>query len=560
MLALFKNLPMRVKVFGNSLLILTIFGMAAGYALYTMNKINTELETIAEQDIPLTKILTALTTHQLQQAILFERALHHAAVSAQEEKAKEKFEHTVREFDKGAVRYGEEMHKALALADGAMKQAHTEEEVAEFTSVAAALKRIDTESIDYTRHAKEVFGLLAEGHLHDAEVKAEGTTKEEEQLNHELEALLLQVENFTEKSANIAKIHESEAFIVLSIVTLVSIVLGLLISWFVSSFIVQALRAAIKTASGDLRNEIVVESRDEVGQLLAGMNGMRQKIINLINQITGTTAQLSAAAEELSAVTLQSRDSIQRQQMETEQVATAMNEMATTVQDVSSNITKTATAAREANTETTEVKMIVAHTCEKIRRLATQIDEASQTVNQLEANSNDITRVLDVIEGIAEQTNLLALNAAIEAARAGEQGRGFAVVADEVRTLASRTQQSTEEINQMIEKFQGGAKQAVGAMHASREQAQSGVQEAEAAEGSLAAIADAVSNINDMASTIASAAEEQTAVADEVNKNIVRISDMTNETAEGARQTAIASEDLTRMAAELQRVVGEFAV
>lgn len=214
-----------------------------------------------------------------------------------------------------------------------------------------------------------------------------------------------------------------------------------------------------------------------------------------------------------------------------------------------------ASAARAANTETTEVKMIVAHTCEKIRRLATQIDEASQTVNQLEANSNDITRVLDVIEGIAEQSNLLALNAAIEATCAGEQGRGFAVVADEVRTLASRTQESTEEINQMIEKFQGGAKQAVSAMLASREQTQSSVQKAEAAEGSLSIIATAVSNINDMASTIASAAEEQTAVANEVNKNIVRISDMTSETAEGARQRRPDPDG-----GELQPVVGNFAV
>ncbi|MCU7849731.1 MAG: methyl-accepting chemotaxis protein [Candidatus Thiodiazotropha sp. (ex Lucinoma kastoroae)] len=237
-----------------------------------------------------------------------------------------------------------------------------------------------------------------------------------------------------------------------------------------------------------------------------------------------------------------------------------MNEMTVTVQQVAVNINHTASAADEANQQTSEGSLIVQRSIAQINKLAEQVETSSHTINDLEKHSETINTVLDVIKGIADQTNLLALNAAIEAARAGEQGRGFAVVADEVRTLADRTRKSTDEINGMIEKLQAGSRQAVTVMDQSREEAKSAVEFATQTGDALATITQAVEKINEMSTQIASAAEEQGSVAEEINRNIVKINDMSNQTADGASETATASQDLARMATELQGLVKRFTV
>lgn len=320
----------------------------------------------------------------------------------------------------------------------------------------------------------------------------------------------------------------------------------------------RAVHELQRVADGDLSSSFEVERGDEIGQLVGAMSSMRKRLVNMISQISGTTVTLSAASEEMSAITSKASSSINRQRSETEQVATAMNEMTATVQEVAGNIGHTASAAHDANKETLDGQRVVEQAAKQIKELANQLESASSTIHQLEHDSQEITTILDVIRGVAEQTNLLALNAAIEAARAGEQGRGFAVVADEVRTLASRTQQSTEEINQMIEKLRSGTHQAVEVMDRSREQARSAVDSATTAGRSLSSIASAVARINDMSTQIASAAEEQSSVSEEINRNIVRISDMTDESAEGASQIATASQDLARIAVDLEGLVGQF--
>ena len=347
--------------------------------------------------------------------------------------------------------------------------------------------------------------------------------------------------------------------------TLVAIAIGVFVSLFISRMIFVPLSRVVERAksiaAGNLTEPALEEKgRDEITELTVSINEMSNSLRDMVQRIGGSSEQIASSSEELSAITQQSSQSIYEQQSQTEQVATAMNEMSATVQEVSRSISSTAMAAEEANSETEQGCGIVESAIEAIQKLASRIESAAEVIHRVEKDSEDISTVLDVIEGVAEQTNLLALNAAIEAARAGEQGRGFAVVADEVRTLAGRTQKSTEEINQVIEKLQEGSRQAVEVMNTSREEAQSVVDQARQAGESLATISLAVRKINEMSTQIASAAEEQRATSEEINRNITSISGLANETSAGAQQTAAASEELAQLATDLQGVVAQFRV
>jgi methyl-accepting chemotaxis protein len=314
-------------------------------------------------------------------------------------------------------------------------------------------------------------------------------------------------------------------------------------------------------ADGDLTgDELTSKGNDELAELAVAINHMSVSLNDVIQHISSSVHRIASASEELSATSEETGTSIYEQQSQTEQVATAMNEMSATVLEVSRNIAVTAQAAQEANAETANGRKVVDDAVGGIQLLAGHLDGTADTIHQLEQDSDNINAVLDVIKSVAEQTNLLALNAAIEAARAGEQGRGFAVVADEVRTLAGRTQKSTEEINQVIEKLQAGSRNAVGAMNKSREEAQSVVEQASKAGASLSKISAAVEHINDMSTQIASAAEEQSATAEEINRNITNISEIAHETTSGAQQTIAASSDLARLSTELHEVVARFKV
>jgi methyl-accepting chemotaxis protein len=337
-------------------------------------------------------------------------------------------------------------------------------------------------------------------------------------------------------------------------------------TFFVASGIMRAIADVsdnlreIARGEGDLTRRLQAGSQDEVGQLVDYFNTFMGKLQGIIQELKGYSGSVGSAAEELSSITQKSRDGMERQRVETDQVATASNEMAATVAEVAQNAELAAEAASSANAAASGGSGVVDETIAIINRLAGDVEQGADAVNQLQSESENVGTVLDVIRGIAEQTNLLALNAAIEAARAGEQGRGFAVVADEVRTLASRTQESTQEIQAMIEKLQNSAGQAADIMKRSKDTSQQGVSKAAEAGEALQEITSAVTVISDMNAQIASASEEQSSVAMEMDKNISNINRATEENAESSNQLAHAGESLNHVAVQMQETVGQFKV
>ncbi len=555
-----SNLPVRMKIMGNAGILLILLACSSLYGIYAMSQIGASLQSITEADIPLTTKITNITEHQLQQALHLERALRFSGALQQD---LVHFKEEMRSFNEINQKIETEIREGVNLVE--TLEDLSAEEQAEFARMDAALKNIESEHADYAQHAQTVFAHLSEGNITAAEAMIKRVETEGDRLDEELRSQLSAISAFTAQASLHAEQQEQSALSTLAAITLVALLTGFALSWLITGNITRRLSQVSKglkaIASGDLRRQAHGrDGRDEIGSLKASAQEMHSRLLEMIGHISETTEQLSAAAEEMSIVTVQTREGIQQQQSETEQVATAMNEMTATVQEVANNITLSAEAAETTYRDTDNGRQIIEGTIQDIQQLASRIEHGAETVQQLEQHSGEISGVLDVIKGVAEQTNLLALNAAIEAARAGEQGRGFAVVADEVRTLASRTQQSTEEINQMINNLQAVSQAAVQVMTESREQVQSVVTQATAADATFTEIRDAVAHINDMNGQIASAAEEQSCVAEEINRNIVQINDIAGETASGAEHTAIASQDLAHMATELQSIVRQFKV
>nr|WP_330215473.1 methyl-accepting chemotaxis protein [Pseudomonas sp. AM8] len=344
----------------------------------------------------------------------------------------------------------------------------------------------------------------------------------------------------------------------LVIATLLTLLFAWLLTRSITLPISQALEAAEEVAEGNLTRPIKVDGNDEAGRLLAAMAKMQDKLRDTLQRIAGSATQLASAAEELNAVTDESARGLTRQNNEIEQAATAVNEMTSAVEEVARNAVSTSEASRNATTSAGDGRDLVQETVSAIERMSGDVQATATLIGELANESRDIGKVLDVIRGLADQTNLLALNAAIEAARAGEAGRGFAVVADEVRALAHRTQQSTSEIERMIGSIQAGTEHAVDSMRNSTERAESTLNIAKGAGMSLDTINTAIVEINERNLVIASAAEEQAQVAREVDRNLVNIRDLSVQSATGASQTSAASSELSRLAVDLNGMVGRF--
>ncbi|WP_419810704.1 methyl-accepting chemotaxis protein [Bacterioplanoides sp.] len=349
-------------------------------------------------------------------------------------------------------------------------------------------------------------------------------------------------------------------------ITLVAIVMISFVAWTTSSVIGKAVKNLVRslrgiaTGDGDLTQRIEKTSNDELGEVVDWFNQFIDKLHQNIGDVVNSTRPLSGVSNDLGSLTSQTSTIAESQNHATEVVSGVVEEMVGSVKEVSANASSAAQAATEADSAAKQGREIVSETVKSINGLASEVERASDVIKQLEADTSNVGSILDVIKGIAEQTNLLALNAAIEAARAGEQGRGFAVVADEVRTLASRTQDSTQEIQSVIEQLQSAAQSAVSVMSESQERAQNSVDQAARTDESLQAITDKVGSINQMNSQIATATERQERAAFSIKDNVVEIKQRSEEAMSAVSQVEAASRSLTDISRSLQRVTDQFKV
>ena len=527
---------------GFGVLALMVFALG-GFALLQMGNMRQQSDLVENNWLP-----SVMAVGEMGQGLLRIRALTLRLVVNREPQALAQNEQKIIEVKNGLLQ-AQSLYEALIVLP--------EERV--------LFDRFKVEEQRYLQRQEQVMTLSKAGQLDDAVQVVNG---EMNQLADEMAATLRELVNLNKASANQAAklahavFTQSRTGVVGMIVVTALITIGLAI-WLTRSIVLpltQSLKVAQNVASGDLTGEISVTGRDEPARLQQALKGMQENLRDTLRRISESSNQLASASEELSCVTEDATRGLHQQSQEIEQAVTAVNQMTAAVEEVASNAVATSQASRESDRVAQHGRAQVQQTVVSIEALADDVTANVTQVGDLAQKVYGISKVLDVIRSIAEQTNLLALNAAIEAARAGDAGRGFAVVADEVRALAHRTQQSTQEIEQMIGGIQQGTDQAVSSMQQSNTRARSTLEIAKSAGTALEEIASAFTLINERNLVIASASEEQAAVAREVDRNLMNIRDLAHQTSAGANQTSAASQELSRLAVDLNTLVARFSV
>lgn len=465
--------------------------------------------------------------------------------------------------DSLAMAQNEEKLAVLKTALSASQERY--EEFISLPEERALFERFKAQAKQYLQRQEHVLAFSRQGQLQEAINVANGEMNE---VADQMAATLRDLVDFNKVSANHAANLAMEVFtssqfwvvVMIALSVLITIALAWMLTHSIVSPLAQSVHVAEEVASGDLTGDIAIAGSDEPARLLQALKSMQGNLRETIQRISDSSNQLASASEELSSVTEDATRGLHQQNQEIEQAATAVNQMTSAVEEVASNAAATSQASRESDRIAQQGREQVQQTVSSIEALADDVTSNASQVEDLAQKVYGISKVLDVIRSIAEQTNLLALNAAIEAARAGDAGRGFAVVADEVRALAHRTQQSTQEIEQMIGGIQQGTDQAVSSMQQSNTRARSTLEVAKAAGLALEEIASAFTLINERNLVIASASEEQAAVAREVDRNLTNIRDLALQTSAGANQTSAASQDLSRLAVDLNTMVARFSV
>ena len=538
--SLIRDMSFRWKLTIPLLILAALLALSGLFAILALGTVESRLNRVAAELLPQSSVVLE-ADRDLYQALSAERAII-AGVSSAGLDAE--LNDNLQQASDRIARYGEETDapegKALA---------------AEFTRAFATWKATAMENVRLARSgAAAQASNISYGRGYEEFTRARDLIDQMTGLvNRQADAE--EVETAADVSASHAR---------LATVLIIGAVVCILMIVFFPGMITTPLRELLQRirdiadGEGDLTQRVAVHSNDELGELSRAVNAFLEQLQTLIRQVAESTLQVASAAEEMSAIANGQEKLVNEQYMAVDQVSTAATEMSAAIHEVADNAHSTADAAREADRQGHAASDVVSATMNDLRRLAADVEEAAGVINNLEQDTDKIGGVLSVIQGIAEQTNLLALNAAIEAARAGEQGRGFAVVADEVRALAARTQDSTRDIQQMIQKLQSGTGQAVAVMQRGAELAGQSVEKAGATETSLNETSASVMRINDMAAQIAAACEEQSQTTEDIARNISGIRDLSNQAAQSSQESRDASNALARLASTLQAQVGRF--
>ncbi|WP_370298621.1 methyl-accepting chemotaxis protein, partial [Pontibacterium sp.] len=516
-------------------------------------------ETISKEDMPLIELVSDVTIKQLEKAILIEKAMRSAGAG----RDTDNISHLHKNITQLAEVIDKEIKQGEEIIAVAKTHAISEQQEKELIQLEKDLFAIEEEHHVYEQKVEALLAVLESGQQ-VSNTQVLELEEAQTEIDHHLTTLLKGVEKMTEHAMETVSHDEQEALQGMIILSLISVIFGLIMGIALTRSITRPLRSAVsaaeRLAQGDLTVQIDSTGRDETGQLLTAMKHMAAQLLDTVSHISSAAEQLNKATSGMSSITTDTATCMESQRNNLNQTAAAVHEMSATVGEIAQSAQLAATSTSSADMETKEGLKVIDNVNGMISSLSDDIASTKEAITRLDEQTANVGSILEVITDIADQTNLLALNAAIEAARAGEQGRGFAVVADEVRTLASRTQDSITTIHQLITSLQQESKNSVTAMELGEKKVEESVEMARKASSALITIERAVSSITEMNLQIASASEEQSVVAEQINSSVTEIHQASEDTNNGAQQIAVSTGELSQMALSLRNLVQQFKI
>jgi len=538
----------------------SLFGLQVIYGLTINSNINImgqHIKQIESQFIPLTKEITLLTEHQLKQEVIFERAYRHALMINKQEGALQSFRDSVNQFQQLSIKIDEEIEHTLKMLAHDISVTESEERKKQFTTISQHIKSISKQHNAWINEVGSTFQLLSKNDMDNAAEKSVAIEDHAEELEKDVINILAEIEEFTAEAIHELSEEDHNILLIGIIMLCVSLVVAILLTKLVTVNFNEDLDELKGTLTNISEGDLFTNVTSKLGNEF-GINKMREQLQSTLLLVQSGIDEMMGASNELSQVSIKVMENVNKQAEEVELVSVAMTEMEATSMEVARHAESTQSLTMIASEKANESKDITQKAMTSMSDLTTSLGKSSQNIQELEQHSSNITSVLSVIKGIADQTNLLALNAAIEAARAGEQGRGFAVVADEVRTLAQRTQDSTIEIEDMVHLFTSGTSQAVQSMEVNSDYGKNSHSATEMSSQKIDDIQLAMENINEMNSQIATAAEEQSCTSQELSRNTVMISQLSAENIDSFSQVSAASEQLFALATQLKGDIDRF--
>ncbi|BDA00489.1 methyl-accepting chemotaxis protein [Vibrio cholerae] len=558
----FNNLSITQKMIALVGCLLALTLMVSTYSITKMKRVAVEIEAIAHDNLPLAKLMTDMTVHQLEGAITLERVFRAAGIESSQGKQQNQYQAQLMEL---VNKFKQEFNQSRQLLESSIEHAISPSIRSYLTNLEQDLDSLGREHQEFERKLNDLLNELRSGR----EVKllvadAEQIEQLQISLDQRLIDILRKIEQATEQSVLVTEQEEREALWGMIYLSAFAILFGLILGFAFSKQIVMAIARARKLANemaeGNFSKRAKVTTGDEIGQLITSMNTMAQSLSHIVGEVIDRANTIASTVTQLASSAESNKKSVQQQQANTEQVTSAMAQMAITITEVASSAEESSAATARAQENARYSCDILSETETVSRQLVANAQQSQQMIVELEASTRQIESFVLVVEGISEQTNLLALNAAIEAARAGEQGRGFAVVADEVRALASRSQQATHEIKGLIQTLVERAQSATKMIDSSDRQIEESFSSITAAKKQLDSINLALLELTSANTQVAAASEEQSVAADEISHNMTDIRDAGETIMLSAQETAQASEELAQQAQGLKLLMGRFVI